>query len=152
LTGNLQEWIAGARSAVTAALGPLAAEPSIAPGRRVRALPGSGSIDAATAFRPSDDDPRRARTIHSAKGETHSATLLLGQRPAGGRGYPREWVAHLLGGDRSEETRVAYVALTRPERYIAVALPAGTASDVLEGFTSSGMRLLDAAATGIADD
>jgi ATP-dependent exoDNAse (exonuclease V) beta subunit len=115
----------------------------------VRALPGSSTIDASTAFRATDDDPSRARTIHSAKGESHGATLLLSQQPAGGRNYPRESVAHLLGGDRSEETRVAYVALTRPERYLAVALPVGTPDEVVEAYVSSGMTLLDVHATGI---
>jgi superfamily I DNA/RNA helicase len=149
LSGDLQTWIGGARAAVTAALTPLAAEPAIAPSRRVRALPGSSTIDASTAFRATDDDPSRARTIHSAKGESHGATLLLSQQPAGGRNYPRESVAHLLGGDRSEETRVAYVALTRPERYLAVALPVGTPDEVVEAYVSSGMTLLDVHATGI---
>jgi DNA helicase II / ATP-dependent DNA helicase PcrA len=150
LTGDLQAWIGGARSGVTAALSPLTAEPAIAPGRRVRALAGSATIDASTAFRASDDDPTRARTIHSAKGESHSATLLLGQRPAGGRDYPREWVTHLLGGDRNEETRVAYVAMTRPERYLSVALPTGTPDEVIDAFVSTGMTLLDSEVTGIS--
>jgi hypothetical protein len=149
LTGNLQTWIAGARAATTAALRPLATTPAIAPSSRVRALPGSAAIDSSTAFRSISEDPNRARTVHSAKGESHSATLLLAQRPAGGRNYPLEWVAHLLGGDRSEETRVAYVALTRPERYVAVALPAGTASRVIDAYIGAGMTLLEPEATGI---
>jgi DNA helicase-2/ATP-dependent DNA helicase PcrA len=147
LTGNLQAWIAGARSAVTSALAPLTSDPVIAPARRVRARAGDASVDAATAFAPTTEDPTRARTVHSAKGESHEAVLLLAQRPAGGRDYAREWVAHVLGGDRSEETRVAYVALTRPKRYVAVALPAGTPEEVFAAYTSAGMTLFDAMAS-----
>jgi DNA helicase II / ATP-dependent DNA helicase PcrA len=147
LTGNLQRWIAGARSAVTSGLAPLTSEPIIAPARRVRARAGDASIDAATAFTATTDDPTRARTVHSAKGESHEAVLLLAQRPAGGRDYPREWVAHLLDDDRSEETRVAYVALTRPKRYVAVALPAATPADVMAAYTGAGMSLIDATAS-----
>lgn len=149
LTGDLGSWIAGARAAVTAVLEPLAATPTIVPSRRVRSLPGAAGINAATAFSTVETDPTKARTIHSAKGESHSATLLLGQGPAGGRDYPREWVSHLLGLASSEETRVAYVAITRPQRYLAVALPAGTAEDVITAFTAAGFILLDALVTGI---
>ena len=149
LAGNLGAWIGGARAAVMAALQPLAADPAIAPSRRVRSIPGATGIDAATAFQVSDDDPTKARTIHSAKGESHSATLLLAQRPAGGRDYAREWVSHLLGGPWTEETRVAYVAITRPQRYLAIGLPLGTPEDVIAAFTGSGLTLLAPDVTGI---
>jgi superfamily I DNA/RNA helicase len=143
LTGDLRGWIAGARSAVASALTPLAGEPTVRPGNRVRARSGDGEVDAATAFRGARDDPRRARTIHSAKGESHDAVLLIAQRPAGGRDFPREWVAHLLGEARTEETRVAYVALTRARRYLAVALPSGTPDDVIEAFMDAGVVLVE---------
>jgi hypothetical protein len=83
-------------------------------------------------------------------GGSHSATLLLAQRPAGGRNYPREWVAHLLGGDRSEETRVAYVALTRPQRYVAVAVPIGTPSQLIDAYINAGMTLAEPDAAGVS--
>jgi hypothetical protein len=69
--------------------------------------------------------------------------LLIAQRPAGGRDFPREWVAHLLGEARTEETRVAYVALTRARRYLAVALPSGTPDDVIEAFMDAGVVLVE---------
>jgi DNA helicase-2/ATP-dependent DNA helicase PcrA len=145
LTGPLRAWIAGARSAVASALAPLASAPAIQPGQRLRARPGDDTVDAGTAFSAGDDDPRRARTIHSAKGESHNAVLLLAQRPAGGRDFPREWVTHLLGGSRTEETRVAYVAMTRARRYVAVALPGATPNEVVGAYIGTGMVLIDRA-------
>jgi hypothetical protein len=139
LAGNLQAWIAGARSAVASAVTPLSSQPAVPPGNRVRARPGDGAVDATTAFRAGRDDPRRARTIHSAKGESRDSVLLLAQRPAGGRDFPREWVQHLLGGPRTEETRIAYVALTRARRYIAVALPSGTPDEVVDAYLDAGL-------------
>jgi hypothetical protein len=57
---------------------------------------------------------------------------------------------HLVGGDRSEETRVAYVALTRPQRYVAVAVPIGTPSQLIDAYINAGMTLAEPDAAGVS--
>jgi hypothetical protein len=76
-----------------------------------------------------------------------------GPAPApGGKSWQRRppvSIAHLLGGARTEETRVAYVALTRAERYVAIALPAQTPDEVVEAYVAAGFTLIDESSTGI---
>jgi DNA helicase II / ATP-dependent DNA helicase PcrA len=149
LSGNLRDWIAGARTATAAVLPTLTSSPVIQPGNRVRSRSGDEAVDASTAFRGQQNLPLLARTAHSAKGESHAAVLLVAQPPAASRDQARDLIAHLLGGARTEETRVAYVALTRAERYVAIALPAQTPDEVVEAYVAAGFTLIDESSTGI---
>ena len=59
-------------------------------------------------------------SIHGVKGETYDAVLMLALQAKGNGTITREL---LCTGDLDCETmRIAYVAMTRPRKYLAVAI------------------------------
>ena len=59
-------------------------------------------------------------SIHGVKGETYDAVLLLALKAKGNRTITSEL---LCTGELDCETmRIAYVAMTRPRKYLAVAI------------------------------
>ncbi len=82
----------------------------------------------------------QVRTIHSVKGESHAATLLVA---VDSQQLGANWEGWLGGGD-PEEVRVAYVALTRAERYSALALPDACPSEVVDEFVTRGFVVPEA--------
>jgi hypothetical protein len=85
------------------------------------------NADVAVALAPAESPglpaEYRLGTVHSVKGETLEAVLLiLRQKPGGGSHY-----ATLLSQGKttldSEELRIPYVAMTRPRRVLVVAVP-----------------------------
>jgi len=83
-----------------------------------------------------------ARTVHDVKGESHEAVLLAVQPRHGQTNQAGLWSAPLLGEEveeaQREELRIAYVALTRAERYCAVALPTNVDTASLEAYLGAG--------------
>ncbi|HEY3397849.1 MAG TPA: ATP-dependent helicase [Armatimonadota bacterium] len=63
----------------------------------------------------------RIGTIHSAKGETLDAVLLVSAQRRGQGGHWHEWLDR--AGDGGEHTRFAYVASSRPKHLLAWAVP-----------------------------
>jgi DNA helicase-2/ATP-dependent DNA helicase PcrA len=87
-----------------------------------------------------------ARTVHSAKGESHEAVLLISGKATATRDSARDWIKGELGDDRDEETRIGYVGLTRARRYCAVALPDNTPPAILAAYQAAGFVIVPAAA------
>jgi superfamily I DNA/RNA helicase len=79
------------------------------------------------------------RTIHSVKGESHAATLLVAVDSEYLGTNWRNW----LGAGDPEEVRVAYVALTRAQRYSALALPGACPTEVVDEFLARGFVFPD---------
>jgi superfamily I DNA/RNA helicase len=74
---------------------------------------------------------RRAKTIHMVKGESYDAILTVAVASE-----RFDNVADWL--EPGEEQRVAYVALTRARRYVAIAVPASTSSAHLDDLLARG--------------
>jgi superfamily I DNA/RNA helicase len=136
LDHDMRTWTAAARDAVKAVVDELGWDLAVEPGSRVRARAGYSDADAANAFHWTTQAPR-AGTVHSAKGESHDAVLLIGARPASGRNDVRGWAEALAGGPVDEEARIAYVALTRARMYCAVAVPR-QAAEFVDAFIEAG--------------
>jgi hypothetical protein len=69
----------------------------------------------------SSEDAHRVGTVHSVKGETLDAVLVVLKKEAGdARKY-----TNVLGEEtiRNEELRIVYVAITRPRKFLVIAVP-----------------------------
>lgn len=65
----------------------------------------------------------RLGTVHSVKGETFEAILLLlKQKGASGKFY-RTLLNNEVKTDSDEELRIVYVAITRPRKFLMIAVP-----------------------------
>ena len=134
----LSDWVRQARAAFQAALGQLTGQPAIRPSDRIRKLREAGTRTAREVFggaaRP---DRPLAQHIHTVKGESYDAVLVVAEPPRGGRDEARAWLG-LDGGSRGEEPRVLYVALTRARRYLALALPEGCSPETVDAAIEKG--------------
>lgn len=136
----MKDWIAIARDAVVKSVATLTSTPIAKASAVIRARAGDDARLAAAVFPTTTVSPI-ARTVHSAKGESHDAVLLLAGKATGSRDSARDWIKGELGEERDEETRIGYVGLTRARRYCAVALPNTTPTEVLEAYESAGFIL-----------
>jgi len=135
----LEEWTPRARTAVKDALsvfGTLEVNPS----NKMKVRPGTGKVIAADAFGRRVGTPLEPLTVHSVKGETHDAVLLVGRKTAKYE-HAAQWLAPPDSVPESEEVRVAYVALTRAAKLFVVALPSDTAQNVIDEFVARGFVL-----------
>jgi hypothetical protein len=142
---SLKDWIAEARGRVTSAVAELTDASVGKVSSDVRARAGDGSRLAADVF-PMMVAVSIARTVHSAKGESHEAVLLLSGKVTTKRDSARDWIKGGLGEDHDEETRIGYVGLTRARRYCAVALPSTTPDDVIAAYEAAGFVIAPGAA------
>jgi Superfamily I DNA and RNA helicases len=65
----------------------------------------------------------RIGTVHSVKGETFDATLLILKERAGQSGKYRNLMVNTYPLSENEELRIAYVGMTRPRKILAIAVP-----------------------------
>ena len=140
LDQSLNDWIAQARVAVLSALQPLTDNPVIAPGRRIRSVAREDRRSARLAFADTLPADMQAHTVHSAKGESYDGILLVADAPRGDRDHARAWIASAQTESVAEEIRVAYVALTRARRYLAVALPEACPNEIVSLYLDRGFR------------
>jgi DNA helicase II / ATP-dependent DNA helicase PcrA len=137
-----KNWAKQAREALTSLLSELA-DTATSPGTRVKTPPGAGELSLAEIVGQPDATPT-IRTIHSVKGESHAATLLI----AVDSDYMSpNWTSWLGAGD-PEEVRVAYVALTRAQRFSALALPDTCLPEVVDEYLRRGFVHGDHTSTG----
>jgi hypothetical protein len=127
-----KEWAKGARDAMTSLLGEMYSSAS-SPGRKIKTPSGAGELSMLDVFGTANAAPR-IQTIHSVKGQSHAATLLMAVDNSIMSPNWSSW----LGEGESEEVRVAYVALTRAQRYSALALPHSCPKDVVEEYLGRG--------------
>jgi len=64
----------------------------------------------------------RLGTVHSVKGETFDAVLLLLKKKGVGKHY-KTLLQKYVKTDQNEELRIAYVAITRPRKLLMIAVP-----------------------------
>lgn len=141
LNGSLDEWITQARGCVKTTLSRLEANPASRPHDVVRSKQAFKSVSVVDVF-ATDKARLLARTVHDVKGESHASVLLVVQPRRGQSNQAELWSQPLLGAqvndDQKEELRIAYVALTRAERYCAVALPSNVEDASLRAYLSAG--------------
>lgn len=137
---DLKSWIAAARDAVKAAVASLSDAPAGNASNLLKAKPGDEARSAEKAFDVGESE-MKARTIHSAKGESHPAVMLAAARATKDRDHAHQWIKAQLGDELDEETRVGYVAITRARRYCAVALPSNTPQEVIDAYLNAGFVL-----------
>jgi DNA helicase II / ATP-dependent DNA helicase PcrA len=144
--GDLAQWIRTARQAVDAAIKTLTSEPEHTAGQAFRSGKQHEGVEAAVVFAP---PPRslHAQTVHDIKGDSRDAVLVVADRPRSQRRAAQSslWSRPLLGEevpeDDAEELRIVFVALTRARRYCALALPADTPPERIEGFIAAGFEV-----------
>lgn len=78
-----------------------------------------------------------ARTIHDAKGENLTAVLVVARDEDAVLLANGAWT-ETPPDETVETTRVAYVAFTRAERLLVIAIPSDTADDVVEKIRAVG--------------
>lgn len=139
---DLKSWIGAARAVVQTAVASLTDDPVGKASNIMKSKSGDNKQSATKTFEISDG-PGTARTIHSVKGESHPAVLLAAARKFGDRDNARDWIRTGIGEAITEETRIGYVALTRAQRYCAVALPAKTPPVVINAYLEAGFVLND---------
>jgi DNA helicase II / ATP-dependent DNA helicase PcrA len=139
----INDWIAATRTVVTNVLTRLNLQPAITPGQRLRAGGARTQRTARQAFSSNLPGSLEAQSIHQAKGESYDAVLLVAARPSGGRDQARTWVGAAVDNQLAEEIRVAYVALTRARRYLAVALPTACPQQVIDLYADRGFLTVD---------
>jgi hypothetical protein len=126
LDTNLGDWIAGARQATKDVVAALANPPAVQPSGHLKAASTHAQVSAVACFAP-PRVPLEGLTVHAVKGESHGAVLLVGEARTRGQTQGELWSNRLRGDQSSqeddEELRIAYVALSRAEKYCAVALP-----------------------------
>jgi superfamily I DNA/RNA helicase len=65
----------------------------------------------------------RVGTVHSVKGETFDATLLILKDRASNRGKYSNILVNAIPPSDHEELRIAYVGMTRPRKVLIIAVP-----------------------------
>lgn len=85
-------------------------------------------------------------TIHGVKGKSLDAILLVGGQPRYGDSDADVWGTHFARsngrlGDQQESARVLYVALTRAERYVSLAIPEDANRVAIEAFEAAGFQV-----------
>jgi superfamily I DNA/RNA helicase len=77
-----------------------------------------------------DDEHYTMGTVHSIKGRTFEAVLLILKERSAGKKYTNM----LYGTLAEEEMRIIYVAITRPRRILVIATPEGDRSTWIKRF------------------
>lgn len=67
----------------------------------------------------------RLGTVHSVKGETFDAILLLVKQKGASARFYRTLLNNEVKTDSDEELRIVYVAITRPRKVLVIAVPEG---------------------------
>ncbi|MGH2711493.1 MAG: UvrD-helicase domain-containing protein, partial [Actinomycetota bacterium] len=138
---SLKDWIGEARKWVGKAIAELSDDPASKVGSVVRARSGDDSRRVSDVF-PTTATVSVARTVHSAKGETHEAVLLFSGKPTAQGDSARDWIKGELGDNTDEETRIGYVGLTRARKYCAVAVPNSTPKKVIAAYAAAGFVIV----------
>jgi hypothetical protein len=99
-------------------------------GSNFRVLSGLGSTPVKNSLPESitHDTRMRITTIHSVKGETFDAIMLV-SAPTKQGSDDNHW-EHWLNDPNSEAARLAYVASSRPKHLLIWAVPKGSNSDI----------------------
>lgn len=139
LSGDVGAWYVGALGAVdSVATGlPDSEDPPTA-----TAPAGWREMDAA-AFATSEQPRTRVAGVYGVKGESIDAVMLVAEAQAGEWPPPdaHEWARALTrGAARSDEDRVLYVALTRAQRLLFLAVPIDTEQGVIRAFVEAGFE------------
>lgn len=128
-------WAQAARDELKTQLQTLADDP-LNPGSRVKAPPGAGEQTMTQIVGGPGAQPP-IQTIHAVKGQSHLATLVI----AVDSSYmPSSNSSSWLGTSDLEEVRVAYVALTRAQRYTALALPDSCSQETVDEYLARGFQ------------
>ena len=146
LDRDLRDWIRSAATALTTAVADLTDTPAHKPGQVLRSSADQEGVIAADAFAPVPQT-LRAQTVHDLKGESRDAVMVVADRIRSRTRSPQGslWSRPILGEavppEDAEELRIVFVALTRAQRYCALALPADTDAAIIDGFQAAGFAL-----------
>jgi DNA helicase-2/ATP-dependent DNA helicase PcrA len=142
---ELSAWISEARSVVSEELRQLVPKPKHAPSNRLKTAKAHAGVTAAQRFVPAARTSMSATTVHDVKGRSLAAVLLVldrarGKRPSQSTLFSRCEDVDPADEAAAEEFRIAYVALTRAERYCALGVPSTSPANDLDRFESLGFR------------
>ncbi|MEV0769484.1 ATP-dependent helicase [Nocardia salmonicida] len=139
---TLDKWIKATAKVLTTVSHQLTNQPEKTGGSVLRTSPKHGQFPADKVFLI-EPSTFRAQTIHDIKGETRDSALIVLDRKRRGKETQSElWAQRLRHHDtpeeQAEEVRIAFVALTRPRRYCAVAIPSDSPQQAIEAFKTAG--------------
>jgi DNA helicase-2/ATP-dependent DNA helicase PcrA len=145
LDRELRAWISDARAVLGEELRQLVVEPKHAPSNRLKTAKKHAGVTAAQRFVPGMRTGFSATTVHDVKGRSLAAVLLVLDRARGKRPSQSSLFSHCQDAEpedeaEAEEFRIAYVALTRAERYCALGVSSGSPPDDLDRFENLGFR------------
>lgn len=146
LEGNLLDWAKAATSVMDTAIQGFV--PSPVHSAKPVSLPDRWrEIQVAKEPAQSSSDIR-IDTVFAFKGESVDAVMLVAGDPSPsqkrwGHGNAVSWSGHLNSGvaKQDEETRVAFVAITRSQRFFVLALPDDTSPEILKNFENVGFQI-----------
>lgn len=145
LDQDLRSWIKSAAAHLSLAASTFASPPAKSGGLVLRTNKDQEKYRALDVFHYEHCD-LRAQTVHDIKGESRDAILVVLEGGKGKQPQGELWAERVRTGyvapEHAEEIRIAFVALTRPRRYCAIALPDNTGEEVLAAFESVGVNRL----------
>ena len=147
--GKCGTWIPNARTEVKNTLATLTEKPQHLPKDYIKSDSSIAETPVRNLFAREMEVPE-AVTIHAVKGESYESVLLVAEPKAKrGKAKPQVelWQNHLAGEkldetDR-EELRIVYVALTRAQKYCAIAIPDDTAAPMIAALENAGFQVVD---------
>ncbi|MFI7195310.1 UvrD-helicase domain-containing protein [Nocardia nova] len=144
LDTDLRTWIQKAAKVLTEVSGRLTDTPAKTGGVILRSSVDHAQFHASKVF-GTDVPTIQSHTVHDIKGETRDAVLIVLDRKRKNReAQSALWAARLrkfdTPQDEAEEVRIAFVALSRARRYLAVAIPDDTDEQTIDAFLSAGFR------------
>lgn len=142
-------WNVRVRTKVASAVATLTSQPAHAAGPSLRSTGLPESIAASEFFGSPSSSVLVAQTVHDVKGESREAVIVVADPLKGNRRNPAQgdvWSQPLMaeGGSTPtdpEELRIVFVALSRAQRYCALALPSHTPQEVIDRFVGGGFQL-----------
>lgn len=148
LDRELPVWIGDARRIVGEELARLVEKPRRAAGHVLKTAQDHAGVLAHERFVPGVRAELTATTVHDVKGRSLPAVLLVLDRARGKRESQTSLFSRCQDADpvdeaEAEEFRIAYVALTRAERYCALGVPSNAPSVDLDRFESLGFQLYE---------
>lgn len=139
--GTVADWIRECRESIGTVLESLTGAPAHRPGQSMRVNRRHERLPAARLTNEVAG-AIHARTVHDAKGESHQAVLLVVEQSDGRQADL--WSAPLVGqavdDAAAEEGRIAYVGLTRAEKYCGIAVATTVDEQIIQRFLGAGFR------------
>jgi hypothetical protein len=132
---DLRDWNRQARETLATCAAAVPGATPLNVNRRMRDSDKLAGMNAHDVLPP--EKPMLAKTVHDAKGQSIAAVMLVARSKDVEHWTAEVWADH-PPTEICEETRIAYVAMTRAERLLIIAVPEKTEAAVIEKLAQAG--------------